>query len=304
MGYWRIKFKPKWRFIRFIFQGAKTGKDNGFSVLFDIESFDYGYYDEGSEGLKVMLLFIIILISKMFLLATLVSSFKACKLVLTYETIVSHLNNSYASIIFQKNFSIFYLSWLYHFHFRNHIFTSTFLSHATFTNNFISPSHFHKYVQNSTFTFTWWSCSPPQHADNESCLSGHFHFYNWYPTFIFTIKFPFSFSQVAIVHHLDMPIMRQRAFHIAPGTENQIPITPTLYTANPQVNNQFIVSSCLVSLLCKLLVILACNIFHVKRNPFQFFSMAATFHSSSVNLCLFLAFHRKFAGPWHGQYLH
>ena len=73
-------------------KGAKTGKDNGFSVLFDIESFDYGYYDEGSEGLKV-----------------------------------------------------------------------------------------------------------------------------------------------AIVHHLDMPIMRQRAFHIAPGTENQIPITPTLYTANPQV---------------------------------------------------------------------
>ena len=40
---------------------------------------------------------------------------------------------------------------------------------------------------------------------------------------------------VAIVHHLDMPIIRQRAFHIAPGTENQIPITPTLYTANPQV---------------------------------------------------------------------
>ena len=27
--------------------------DNGFSVLFDIESYDYGYYDEGSEGLKV-----------------------------------------------------------------------------------------------------------------------------------------------------------------------------------------------------------------------------------------------------------
>ena len=36
-------------------KGAKTGKDNGFSVLFDIESFDYGYYDEGSEGLKVFL---------------------------------------------------------------------------------------------------------------------------------------------------------------------------------------------------------------------------------------------------------
>ena len=39
--------------FRFSMQGAKTGKDNGFSVLFDIESFDYGYYDEGSEGLKV-----------------------------------------------------------------------------------------------------------------------------------------------------------------------------------------------------------------------------------------------------------
>ena len=75
-------------------KGAKTGKDNGFSVLFDIESYDYGYYDEGSEGLKV-----------------------------------------------------------------------------------------------------------------------------------------------AIVHHLDMPIIRQRAFHVAPGTENQIPVTPTLYTTNPQVSN-------------------------------------------------------------------
>lgn len=80
------------------FSGAKTGKDNGFSVLFDIESYDYGYYDEGSEGLKV-----------------------------------------------------------------------------------------------------------------------------------------------AIVHHLDMPIIRQRAFHVAPGTENQIPVTPTLYTTAPQVNWQTII---------------------------------------------------------------
>ena len=37
----------------FLISGAKTGKDNGFSILFDIESYDYGYYDEGSEGLKV-----------------------------------------------------------------------------------------------------------------------------------------------------------------------------------------------------------------------------------------------------------
>ena len=39
--------------VFFLISGAKTGKDNGFSILFDIESYDYGYYDEGSEGLKV-----------------------------------------------------------------------------------------------------------------------------------------------------------------------------------------------------------------------------------------------------------
>lgn len=30
--------------------------------------------------------------------------------------------------------------------------------------------------------------------------------------------------KVALVHHLDMPIMRQTGFHIAPGTENQVRI--------------------------------------------------------------------------------
>ena len=38
-----------------IIKGAKTGKDNGYTMLFDIESFDYSYYDEGSEGLKLAL---------------------------------------------------------------------------------------------------------------------------------------------------------------------------------------------------------------------------------------------------------
>ena len=36
-------------------QGSKTGKDNGYTMLFDIESFDYSYYSEGSEGLKLAL---------------------------------------------------------------------------------------------------------------------------------------------------------------------------------------------------------------------------------------------------------
>ena len=50
----------------------------------------------------------------------------------------------------------------------------------------------------------------------------------------FLLKIPQTFSlyskglKVALVHHLDMPIMRQTGFHISPGTENQIAITPTL----------------------------------------------------------------------------
>ena len=36
-------------------QGSKTGIDNGFTMLFDIESFDYSYFNEGSEGLKLAL---------------------------------------------------------------------------------------------------------------------------------------------------------------------------------------------------------------------------------------------------------
>ena len=38
-----------------LLQGSKTGKDNGFTMLFDIESFDYSYLNEGSEGLKLAL---------------------------------------------------------------------------------------------------------------------------------------------------------------------------------------------------------------------------------------------------------
>ena len=34
-------------------KGATTGKHNGFTMLVDIEAFDYNYSDEGAEGLKV-----------------------------------------------------------------------------------------------------------------------------------------------------------------------------------------------------------------------------------------------------------
>ena len=42
-------------FSNFNIQGAQTGKDNGYTVLLDIESFDYEFFKEGSEGLKVAL---------------------------------------------------------------------------------------------------------------------------------------------------------------------------------------------------------------------------------------------------------
>ena len=45
--------------------------------------------------------------------------------------------------------------------------------------------------------------------------------------------------KVALVHHLDMPIMRQTGFHISPGTENQIAITPTLLSTT-QVRKIFL----------------------------------------------------------------
>ena len=35
-------------------KGAASGKHNGYNILFDIESFDYMYYMEGSEGVKVI----------------------------------------------------------------------------------------------------------------------------------------------------------------------------------------------------------------------------------------------------------
>ena len=34
-------------------KGAASGKHNGYNLIFDIESFDYMYYMEGSEGVKV-----------------------------------------------------------------------------------------------------------------------------------------------------------------------------------------------------------------------------------------------------------
>ena len=36
-------------------KGATTGVHNGFTMFADIESFDYNYYDEGAEGLKVLI---------------------------------------------------------------------------------------------------------------------------------------------------------------------------------------------------------------------------------------------------------
>ena len=40
-----------------ITKGATSGKYNGYIMLLDVETYDYMYYMEGSEGLKVILLF-------------------------------------------------------------------------------------------------------------------------------------------------------------------------------------------------------------------------------------------------------
>jgi len=45
--------------------------------------------------------------------------------------------------------------------------------------------------------------------------------------------------KLALVHHLDMPIMRQKGFHIAPGTENQIAVTPTLMSTSSNAMTRF-----------------------------------------------------------------
>ena len=38
-------------------KGATSGKHNGYTMLFDVETYDYMYYMEGSEGLKVICYF-------------------------------------------------------------------------------------------------------------------------------------------------------------------------------------------------------------------------------------------------------
>ena len=45
--------------------------------------------------------------------------------------------------------------------------------------------------------------------------------------------------KLAIIHHLDMPIMRQKGFHISPGTENQIAVTPTLMKTSATAMERF-----------------------------------------------------------------
>ena len=42
-----------------------------------------------------------------------------------------------------------------------------------------------------------------------------------------------------MLHHLDIPLIRQTSFHIAPGTENQIAVTPTITHTTPSALNRF-----------------------------------------------------------------
>ena len=42
-----------------------------------------------------------------------------------------------------------------------------------------------------------------------------------------------------MLHHLDIPLIRQTSFHIAPGTENQIAVTPTVTHTTDSALNRF-----------------------------------------------------------------
>ena len=161
-------------------KGAKTGKENGFSVLFDIESFDYGYYDEGSEGLKVRSSTLFYYQLTSFLCENL-DNFDSLKVVVK-------------------------------------------LNYLTLTFDILKLMEKRFLIQEQLL-----------HIGSRRERKAWMLKVNWRCVTLYSMKTVSICLQVAIVHHLDMPIMRQRAFHIAPGTENQIPITPTLYTANPQV---------------------------------------------------------------------
>ena len=45
--------------------------------------------------------------------------------------------------------------------------------------------------------------------------------------------------QITLLHHLDIPLMRQDSFHIAPGTENQIAVTPIITHTTQAALNRF-----------------------------------------------------------------
>ena len=47
------------------------------------------------------------------------------------------------------------------------------------------------------------------------------------------------FVKISLLHHLDIPLIRQTSFHIAPGTENQIAVTPTTTHTTPSALNRF-----------------------------------------------------------------
>ena len=45
--------------------------------------------------------------------------------------------------------------------------------------------------------------------------------------------------EISLVHHLDMPLIRQTSFHVAPGTENQIAVTPTTTHTTESAKSRF-----------------------------------------------------------------
>ena len=121
------------------------------------------------------------------------------------------------------------------------------------------------------------------------------------PSSTFTLEILFSFSQSFTLTgcncspsgHADN---ETTCFPYCSGHWEPDPHHPHLVHSQPPGQNQFH-----IFMMYKLFVTLTPEPIFSKL--FNFFCATASFYSSSVNLCLFLAFHRKFTDPWQNQYL-
>ena len=121
----------------------------------------------------------------------------------------------------------------------------------------------------------------------------HFYFGNTIFFFLFSQSFTLTGCNCSPSGHADN---ETTCFPYCSGHWEPDPHHPHLVHSQPPGQNQFH-----IFMMYKLFVTLTPEPIFSKL--FNFFCATASFYSSSVNLCLFLAFHRKFTDPWQNQYL-